>query len=104
MVKKILSNKMDKTTIGIIVVSLALLVVVFTLALRKCKREGFAILDISNASWVTKGKDGAQGPRGEALKLTDNDLKKVTDDVIKVLDRKKWYQMECISLKIILIH
>lgn len=93
MVKKNLSNKIDKTTIGIIVVSLALLVVVFTLVLRKCKREGFAILDISNASWVTRGKDGKDGSKGdtgEALKLTVEDINKVSEEVFKVLDRKKW--------------
>ena len=72
MVKNTLGNKinkltkMDKTSAGILVVSLALIVVVLTLVLRKCKREGFALLKVSDASWVTKGKDGEPGEAGEA--------------------------------------
>lgn len=56
--------KMDKSTLAIILVSLALVIVVTVILVRKSKREGFALMDLSNASFVTQGEDGAQGADG----------------------------------------
>ena len=101
MVKNTLGNKMnkltkmDKTSAGILVVSLALIVVVLTLVLRKCKREGFALLKVADASWVTKGKDGEAGeagpagPAGPELTLKDEDVNSIVDKVVTELTNKK---------------
>lgn len=56
--------KMDKSTLAIILVSLALVIVVTVILVRKSKREGFALMDLSNASFVTQGADGAPGADG----------------------------------------
>ena len=56
--------KMDKSTLAIILVSLALVIVVTVILVRKSKREGFALMDLSNASFVTQGEDGADGAQG----------------------------------------
>ena len=69
--------KMDKSTLAIILVSLALVIVVTVILVRKSKREGFALMDLSNASFVTQGEDGEAGeagPAGPELTLKDEDV------------------------------
>ena len=58
------TKNMSPINLAILVVSVAIVVVLVVLLVKHSKREGFALMNLSDASWVTKGEDGAQGPPG----------------------------------------
>lgn len=72
-VSKVVANtkKMSPVNLAILLVSVAIVVVLVVLLVKRSKREGFELLELSQASWVTKGEDGvmgedgAQGPPGD---------------------------------------
>lgn len=72
-VSKVVANtkKMSPVNLAILLVSVAIVVVLVVLLVKRSKREGFELINLSQASWVTKGEDGvmgedgAQGPPGD---------------------------------------
>ena len=58
------TKKMSSINVAILVVSVAIVVVLVILLVKRSKREGFALINLSEASWVSKGEDGAKGEDG----------------------------------------
>ena len=58
------TKKMSSINVAIFVVSVAIVVVIVILLFKRRKREGFALMSLSEASWNTKGEDGAKGEQG----------------------------------------
>jgi microcystin-dependent protein len=59
------TKKMSPVNLAILLVSVAIVVVLVVLLVKRSKREGFALMNLSQASWVTKGEDGVDGVDGE---------------------------------------
>lgn len=59
------TKNMSPINLAILVVSVAIVVVLVILLVKRSKREGFALMNLSDASWVTKGEDGVMGEDGE---------------------------------------
>ena len=64
--KNIISKniKLVKKNSLTVLVLLIILVIIVTLALRKYKREDFAVINLADASWVTRGETGPARPQG----------------------------------------